>query len=164
MTADQEAFAKPWFDKLAGAWGKVSPGRTAPRPAWRAFKLACQQAAPERIHDAGIRYLAQDPDVRRLGPYRLHAWLDEGRFQPWLVAPDKAEERPRAWAGPAEIRAAVVAQAGEDFARSYLDQASWDPAGIITTRTAFACGKLQGLQLRDLGVLGVQAATAKVGA
>jgi uncharacterized protein YdaU (DUF1376 family) len=72
-------------------------------------------------------------------------WLEEGGWRdpdPGPVAPPRAAAR--AWPGPAHVRATVVAHAGEDFARSYLDPAGWDGASIVAA-TATAAGKLRRL-------------------
>lgn len=143
------------FARLQAAWSAVSPGRVAPKPSLRAFVKAAQLVAPERIADAGERYLAQDPDVRQFGAMRLHVWLDEGRFEPWLLAGDRAAAVGSAgngvWSGPPEIRAAIAGAKGEAWAASYLDPAGWDGDGrVVLARTGMAERELSALA-RTLG-------------
>ena len=72
-------------------------------------------------------------------------WLEEGGWldpDPAPVAAPRAAAR--TWPGPAHVRTVVVAHAGEDFARSYLDPAGWDGGGIVAA-TAYAADKLKRL-------------------
>jgi uncharacterized protein YdaU (DUF1376 family) len=66
-------------------------------------------------------------------------WLEEGGWRdpdPAPVVPPRAAAK--AWPGPAHVRATVVAHAGEDFARSYLDPAGWDGGNIVAATTTAA--------------------------
>lgn len=142
------------FKRLSAAWAAVSKGRLAPRPSERAFRAAGAVWPAERVADAGVRYLAQDPDVKKFGPMRLHVWLDEGRFEPWMTAGDGAggsavalAGRP-VWTGPSAIRAAVVAAKGEAFAASYLDPSLWDgERGVIVAGNGVRFERLAALAL-----------------
>jgi uncharacterized protein YdaU (DUF1376 family) len=52
----------------------------------------------------------------------------------------------RSWPGPSAIREAVVREAGEDFAKSYLDPAEWDAstgAEAIIAANGYAADKLR---------------------
>lgn len=132
------------FGRLSAAWAKVSPGRLAPKPGLRAFRKAAALVAPERLADAGLRYLKLDPDVAKFGAMLLHRWLDEGRWDPWLVAGDQgggAAAQPASWTGPPEIREAVVRAKGEAWAASYLDPAEWRD-GAVRARTGLAARAL----------------------
>ncbi len=73
-------------------------------------------------------------------------WLEEGGWLDPDPAPPAAPPAPapRVWPGPAHVRAIVVAHAGEDFARSYLDPAGWEE-GYIAAATATAADKLRAL-------------------
>lgn len=78
-------------------------------------------------------------------------WLRDQRYLDWLEAPQSAAP---AWAGPAEIREAVVAAKGEEFARSYLDPCTWQdvPMRALIPRTVHGSRALE----RELrGVLAV---------
>lgn len=133
------------WERLKAGWAKVSPGRLAPKPGRRAFERAAAAMAPERITDAGLRYLALDPDVAKFGAMRLHVWLDERRYEPWLTAGDGGGEgarRAAGWAGPPEIRAAVAAAKGEAWAVSYLDPSGWDGEAVLA-RTGVALRELE---------------------
>lgn len=149
------------FGRLRDAWARVSPGRVAPGPAERAFQRQAEAVHPARIADAGERYLRQDADVAKFGAMRLHVWLDERRYEPWLVAGDGGRMGTApitSWTGPAEIRAAVVDRHGEGFAASYLDPASWDgERRVVKARTGFACRKLSEVELPGVSFVEVVA-------
>lgn len=61
------------------------------------------------------------------GPPALARWLGEEFWRPFLA--DRSSVTSIVWAGPPELRAAVAAEHGEPFARSYLDPAEWVPDG-----------------------------------
>ncbi len=73
-------------------------------------------------------------------------WLDK---RSWLNFVPEAVSPAGLWAGPPEIRAAVLAELGafegETFARSYLDPAEWRPPGTVVARTGVAAAKLGAL-------------------
>lgn len=72
-------------------------------------------------------------------------WLEEGGWlDPDPAPPGTSRPAAKTWPGPPHVRAIVVAHAGEDFARSYLDPAGWD-GGSILAATATAAEKLKRL-------------------
>ncbi|MDR3513766.1 MAG: helix-turn-helix domain-containing protein [Caulobacteraceae bacterium] len=77
---------------------------------------------------------------RRIPP-KLEDWLRKGQYRAWLPgdpAADAPANAPTGWAGPADIRAAIVAARGETFAVSYLDPARWDGEAIVPRTSAAA--------------------------
>lgn len=91
---------------------------------------------------------AADPVLKRrdFGPVSLQRWLSEGRYRGWLGA-DVEPAEACAWAGPADLRAAVVAAKGEAFVRALLDPAEVE-GGTVRPQTPFAYR-----QLAELGEL-----------
>lgn len=100
-----------------------------------AVRLALEALADEGVDLGGLaaaagRYAA-DPILakREYGPVKLERWLSEGRYRGWLEAGPKGEAAAparAAWAGPAELRAALAAACGEGKVGSYLDRSAWD--------------------------------------
>lgn len=143
------------FEALFVAWRDKRPGRLSRPKSLAAWRIAAAKVDPARIVAAGVRYLAEDEQVRRLGPQDLHRWLEEDRWEPWLAAPRRPDRVGGLWRGPAEVRAAVVAAEGETFAAAYLDRSSWDAdRAAILTATGVAAERLKDLA-RTLGKVGV---------
>lgn len=127
---DAVTAAKPVWARLMKAGlnpADIMPGLRRWKPHWRA-----------RIDDP-----KDDFELRHIR--NAARWLEEGG---WLDPDPAPSEAPRAavkrWPGPQHVRAVVVAHAGEDFARSYLDPAGWD-SGSIVAATAIAAEKLKRL-------------------
>ena len=84
---------------------------------------------------------ASDPIIAKQNHLpSLQKWLVEDLFEQFLAeAPSPA--RALSWAGPPEIREALVAEpgCGDAFAGSYLDPSAWEPVGRhIIPRTTVA--------------------------
>lgn len=147
--------------RVSGLWKRVSPGRLAPKPAERAFRQVCRAWDATRVVDAAERYARQDGDVAKHGLMRLHVWLAEGRFEPWLLAGDGARAGPpaAAWPGPVEVREAALGLKDAGWVASYLDRSGWGPdeagGGVILARTETAARELAVLVGRA-GVAGVR--------
>ncbi len=152
------------FDRLKAGWTRVSPGRLAPQLAAAAFAAVVERFDPDRVAAAGERYLAEDPDIKRLGTAQsLDRWLSAGRFEPWLPpvgeAAVSAPRLAKRWDGPAAIRDAVVDLAGEAFAGSYLDPAGWDgQRQAVLAATGVAVDALRRFRtaLEPLGVAAIE--------
>ncbi len=152
------------FDRLKAGWTRVSPGRLAPQLAAAAFAAVVERFDPDRVAAAGERYLAEDPDIKRLGTAQsLDRWLSAGRFEPWLPpvgeAAVSAPRLAKRWDGPAAIRDAVVDLAGEAFAGSYLDPACWDgERQAVLAATGVAVDALRRFRtaLEPLGVAAIE--------
>lgn len=71
--------------------------------------------------------------------------LREGAYGADMPAASGAGAAPTTtWPGPPQLRAAIVAAAGEDVARGYLDPATWDAAGrAVVVRNAFMAERLR---------------------
>lgn len=134
----------PHFLALSAAWTDHSPSRVNPQLCDREWPIAAAKVDPARLAAAGLRYLAEAPDAKRLGATSLHRWLAERMFEPWLADPVRRDAvAPGGWPGPPEIRAFVVDQSGEAFAGSYLDRADWDgERRAILTRTSIGAQRL----------------------
>lgn len=79
-------------------------------------------------------------------------WIKDGKHLNWFAQPAGEPETGAAWEGPAQLRAAVVAEAGEGVAASYIDPACWDGRAIIA-RTEFGARKLRSLHcLRNVEI------------
>lgn len=132
-------------------WWKLYPNAVAKPKARQAYVAALAKIGgpdPDAVlRDGLIRSMASarwaDPTHTRPNPA---TWLVEER---WADRHDGDPAAPRkiaaAWAGPAEIRAAVVSEKGEAFAASYLDPAGWTDAGEVVAATGYAAEKLRAL-------------------
>ena len=146
---DVSLTAREGFAEFVKAYPK-SDGVMAARPVW---DRAVASGADPGVILAGLerwkahwRARVRDPaDSFKPRHVRNAArWLEEAG---WLD-PDPGGAVPvalKAWTGPPDLRRAVVAEAGEDFARSYLDPARWDGGGLVAA-TAYAAGKLTPLK------------------
>jgi len=147
---DVSLTAREPFESFATAYPKRD-AVTAAKPVWERMMAGGLDAAEvlkglerwKRHWQARIDDPKDNFEVRHIR--NAARWLEEGG---WLD-PDPAAESPKApapkaWTGPAHVRALVVSHAGEDFARSYLDPAGWE-GGYITAATAYAADKLRRL-------------------
>ncbi|USQ97257.1 DUF1376 domain-containing protein [Caulobacter sp. RL271] len=103
-----------------------------------------------RLIAAAFAYAADKPAWGVRGrPKSCHGFYDEGRWENFGATADAAG-LPGGVAdlfgfdGPAQVRAAVVAAGGDDYARSYLDPATWRAAdATILTSTKLAAEVLK---------------------
>lgn len=138
-------------------------GVTDEGPAREAWAAAALEAGGDDRLIAAVRAYAADPTLKKrdFGAPSMQRWLGEGRWRPWLLRAEGAggsavAARPGAWAGPAEVRAAVVESLGEAFAVSYLDPAGWDgERRAILARTGIARDRLQRDARAVLAVAGI---------
>lgn len=118
------------FEDAVALWPDAGRKWTSWTKGQAAWALACGIETPERLR-AAIRAAACDPDLAK-GDHAfpgLHTWLSEERWRLFLPKVAAAEGAPRtAFAGPAELRAAIVGDAalGERWAVSFLDRCGWD--------------------------------------
>lgn len=136
------------FEDAVGLWPEAGRKWTSWTRGQAAWALACGMETPERLK-AAIRAAAADPDLAK-GDHAfpgLHTWLSEERWRLFLPKISTEAEPPRtAFAGPAELRAAIVGDArlGEGFAGSFLDRARWDEgARTLTPATGVAAERLR---------------------
>jgi hypothetical protein len=90
-------------------------------------------------------YLRDDRDLAKSGGPGLQVLMRQGRLEHWVET--VSEVNPVEPFANAELRAAVAAQKGEAFCRSYLDRCTQEPAliGILIVPTHFAMDKLKEL-------------------
>lgn len=109
------------------------------RAAWRVARL---EVSADRIIDAIKADAVSERVKSQARPRAFHGWLRDRRWE-------NHEAKPR-WSGPEEVRAAVIAEAGESFTLSYLDPSDWlvDAAGAPTLvpRNALAFQRLRPLR------------------
>lgn len=76
----------------------------------------------------------------------VHRLIEHDRWASFLDEP-QPDAAAAVFDGPAELRASVVAEQGEPFARAWIDSCRWDgPSRTLYARNAFAQARLQ----RDL--------------
>lgn len=131
------------FERAVRRWMAAAPERVSPMRVAVAWSVAVAGGVGEaELADAVTRYLTSAGEVARGRTKAMDRWLSERCFEAWLTKADEvcglfaAERFPNE-----EIRAAVVAAAGEPFAVSYLDRARFED-GTIIPRTSFALAKL----------------------
>lgn len=115
------------FDRVGKAWSSVDRDRFAEGRDWPVWLSACEAIDVDRLEASAMRFLAESGEVKRRRLVNLDRWLRERRWTSWpaVVVGGVAPH----WRGPAEVRDRVVAALGgkgEDFARAYLDPATWD--------------------------------------
>lgn len=123
------------FDEVATLWplkGRKFTRWPAARAAWA---KARQVESVERLQ-AAIAACARDPDRAKgdFGWPGLDVFLRDEIWRGYLPgAAEAAAPQPALrtrFAGPPELRAAIVAAATEDFAAAYLDRASFDGEAV----------------------------------
>lgn len=141
--SDEEALFEAAWNAYPHAKGRSS--RVKSRAAWGRISLARRQALPA----GAARYRAEGREPKEdCGAPAFEKWLKDQRFLDWIEGPPAVAT---AWAGPADLRATVVAQLGEGFARSWLDPCTWQdvPTRTLAPKTNMAADRLQ----RDAGDL-----------
>lgn len=151
--AGDQDFAALW----QGATDQMRRRSVAKAKLWPVWREARAKAGGGAMLVAAMRrYRAGDPDVGRTGGPALERWLRDGVWEHWLGQEEPAASV-AAWRGPRQVREAVVAQAGEEFARGFLDGAAWRPAPerAVIARNSFIAGRLDrevGMVFRQMGV------------
>lgn len=136
---------------LRSEWPKhVGRGRAD----WPKVERALRELArgePSQVR-AAVQPFAKAKPWGSYGPPNLENFIRSGRWRDFVS--DETEPFPR-WAGPPEVREAVVAERDERFARNYLDPSKWDEgARAVLPRNATAAEVLS--QLRCLDRLGAK--------
>lgn len=137
------------FDEAFDAYPDAGRRKSSPPRARAAWALWSGRIGAGELMAAIRRFAAEDPDVKRGVCRAFETFLSGEFFRHWLggtVEASAAEPHPSrtGFAGPAEVRAEVVAARGggpngELFAVSYLDRAAWDPEAK-TLRAATGTG------------------------
>jgi hypothetical protein len=124
----------------------VIKGRGSPmlaRSAWLRLEPADRQALP-----AAIRAFAVAKPWGSNGPPGLQKFIGEDVWREFVPA---ASVTSIVWSGPADLRAAVAAEMGENFTRSYLDPATWQAEARTPALTALTAAA--GARLRSVTAL-----------
>lgn len=141
---------EPWAKDphFALAWKACTDkGRTrsSRAKAWPAWKAALKVAPGPALAEAVARYVANDADAKRTGGPGFHIWLNDAKFEHWLVADSAAPEidRPR-FSGPPELRDRILAQTDPDFVAKWIDPAGWDPTTrSLVARTGYGAKEIE---------------------
>lgn len=119
-----------------------------------AWDVATASVTPDGLLGA-VRAFAASDYIQGGGlPRRFDRWLSEGAYAQHLAAP---VARTSIWAGPPEIRAAIVAERDEAWARAWLDRCQWRdlPVRLITAKSPTILDRVRkevGGLLESLGV------------
>ncbi|WP_292045848.1 MULTISPECIES: hypothetical protein [unclassified Brevundimonas] len=142
------------------AWATKAPERVAPPRVEASWLNAVERSreTDDRMLSAVRACVARDPDFGRGKAMNLDRWLDEDRFMAWLPDDGALAQAPivLGWAGPANVRAAVMDAMGEAGVASYLNHAGWDE-GLCAVVAATKIGAQRltdgaGSALKALGV------------
>jgi hypothetical protein len=128
--------ARAAFDQVFDAWKAVSPARLSRPRAWPLWLRFARRISPARLVAAALRYLREDPDVKRYGsPQGLANWLADEKFEAWMpsIGEVVASMVPRA------LREAAIVRKGAAWVTSWIDPCDYDPStSILRARSAFA--------------------------
>lgn len=142
------------------AWATKAPERVAPPRVEASWLTAVERSreTDDRMLSAVRACVARDPDFGRGKAMNLDRWLDEDRFMAWLPDDGALAQAPivLGWAGPANVKAAVMDAMGEAGVASYLNHAGWDE-GLCAVVAATKIGAQRltdgaGSALKALGV------------
>ncbi|SPU55885.1 Uncharacterised protein [Brevundimonas vesicularis] len=142
------------------AWATKAPERVAPPRVEASWLNAVERSreTDDRMLSAVRACVARDPDFGRGKAMNLDRWLDEDRFMAWLPDDGALAQAPivLGWAGPANVKAAVMDAMGEAGVASYLNHAGWDE-GLCAVVAATKIGAQRltdgaGSALKALGV------------
>lgn len=142
------------------AWATKAPERVSPKRVEASWLNAVERSreTDDRMLSAVRACVARDPDFGRGKAMNLDRWLDEDRFMAWLPDDGALAQAPvvLGWAGPANVRAAVMDAMGEAGVASYLNHARWDEGlGAVVAATKIGAQRLTdgaGSALKALGV------------
>lgn len=124
----------------------VIRGRGSPmlaKSAWLMLSIEDQRALP-----SAVRRFAQAKPWGSNGPPGLQKFIADDVWREFASGPPLLSV---VWNGPAEIRAAVVAETSDAFARSWLDPSTWQAEARSPTLIAMTTGAAT--RLRSLAAL-----------
>lgn len=124
----------------------VIRGRGSPmiaRSAWMQLSVEDQRVLP-----SAIRRFAQAKPWGSNGPPALQKFIGDDVWREFASGPPILSV---VWNGPADLRAAVVAETSDAFARSWLDPSTWDAEARTPTLIAMTAGAAT--RLRTLAAL-----------
>jgi hypothetical protein len=117
-------FAKAW-DACTEAGRK----RSSRKKAWPEWRAALKRETGPVLAAAMARYVSADEDAKRTGGPGFHSWLKDGRYEHWTATTSAGASTTATFDGPPDLRAAVVRERDEDFARRWLDHyCRWRPS------------------------------------
>ena len=120
-----------------------TPGRSSKPEAvklWSKLPPDEQTALPGAIRQFGAKV---DTICGGKGAPDMAVWLRQGKHLAWLEA-EAAKPAVIPFAGPPEVRAAVVTAKGEGFAIAYVDPCGWDEGRrALIARTSTAAKALE---------------------
>jgi DNA-binding transcriptional ArsR family regulator len=149
--------ARATFNQAFEAWKAVSPARLSRPRAWSLWRRFAQRLSPSRLLAAALRYLREDPDVRRYGtPQGLANWLADEKFEAWMPISVKAELPTELSSVPPQLGEAAVRHKGPAWAASWLVPCRYDALSrVLHAKTAFAARTIAselGTLLSDLEI------------
>lgn len=148
-----EASVAGWNEVRELYASTVVRGRGSPmlaKSAWLQLEDADRRALP-----AAIRKFAEAKPWGSNGPPGLQKFIGD---DVWREFASSASVTSIVWKGPADLRAAVVAECGEPFARSWLDPATWqagegEQEPVLTALTPSATTRLSAVKaLRHVAI------------
>ena len=146
--------------KATRIWATKAPERVSPvrvAAAWAAALERTPGLTADQLESAVAAAVKRDPDFGRGKAMNLDRWLGEDRFAAWLAEGEPGLPERAGWAGPADVRAVVVAAMGEPAAVAYVDPARWDgDERMIRVRTLIARERLKANAGIGLGGIGVR--------
>lgn len=160
ITQGLKPSASACASEAAKAWAMKAPERVSQLLIDAAWLRAIDRSgeADDRLLSAVRACVARDPDFGRGKAMNLNRWLDEDRFMAWLPDDGALAQAPivLGWAGPANVKAAVMDAMGEAGVASYLNHAGWDE-GLCAVVAATKIGAQRltdgaGSALKALGV------------
>ena len=113
------------------------------KSAWLMLSVEDQRALP-----SAVRRFAQAKPWGSNGPPGLQKFIADDVWREFASGPPLLSV---VWNGPAEIRAAVVAETSDAFARSWLDPSTWQAEARSPTLIALTAGAAT--RLRSLAAL-----------
>jgi DNA-binding transcriptional ArsR family regulator len=149
--------ARAAFDQAFEAWKAVSPARLSRPKAWPLWRRFARRLSPARLLAAALRYLREDPDVKRYGsPQGLANWLADQKFEAWMPRSLAVDQGKLASSVPKALREAAIVRKGLAWVASWIDPCRYDAATkLLHAKTTFAAKVLSvelGALLRDLDV------------
>lgn len=144
-SADDELTPDEYPEAFEICW-KAYPhikGRSSKRKTfgyWRRLTPARRSALPSAI----ARYAREGREPKEdCGAPAMERWLRDERYLDWIDGPGSAAPVV-VFAGPSDLRAAVVAAKGEGFAIDYLDRCGWRdlPERALLAPLNFSASKL----------------------
>lgn len=157
-----KARPKPWeaSPALEAFWQAAGPQmrtRSSKAKVWPEWKRVSRQTGEEALIGAMRRYLAGDADYQRTGGPGLHIWLKDAKWEHWLADIPGAASAPVQVFPDPDIRAAVVREHGEDFARRSLDYCDYRD-GVLIAPNEFTLRRVKDHAASLLKTLGVKSA------